>query len=123
MDREKGEERRGDEGDARGRLDRQEEAIEQQHRGEPQRQTEGMKDGGVRTASRGPGERPDRLRDGAIELQTAIVGPVSRFPNVGELAERVDVQALVVHQDDAVIEDESAGQCAEIGEQESGREP
>jgi hypothetical protein len=42
---------------------------------------------------------------------------------VGELAERVDMQALVFDQDDAVVEDESASQRAEIGEKESGREP
>jgi len=72
----------------------------------------------VRAAASGPSEGPERLRDRAIKLDPMRVRPVSGFPNVRELAERVNVQGLVLDDENTIVENKLAGQRAQVRNQE-----
>jgi hypothetical protein len=90
----------------------------EEYDGHSHQQTDAVKQRRVRAAARGPSESPERLRDGAIQLDPMRVRPVSGFPNVRELAERVNVQGLVLDDENTIVEHKLAGQRAEIRNQE-----
>ena len=52
------------------------------------------------------------------ELDPMRVRPVSGYPNVCELAERVNVQGLVLDDENTVVEHKLAGQRAQVRNQE-----